>query len=712
MGAKKDHVLEVPVRGMDCAGCARTVQQAVADVRGVRAADVRLAAEKAVVELDPDEPASHADVRRAIERAGYAVPDEDREATAEAWGAALSKRVLGLFGLIFGVVLLVVVAGEGLRLFDSVTERVPMAVGVGLVLLLGYPVFAQVVRATLQGRVIAHTLMALGALAALLAGEWVTAAIVVFFMRAGDYAERFTTEQARESVRSLTRMAPQTARVERGSDLEEIPAEDVRPGDVVRVRPGERVPVDGVVLEGHATIDQAAITGESMPVEALPGTDVYAATIATLGTLRIRAMSVGRDTTFGRVIRMVEEAEGQRGEVQRLADRFSAYYLPVVALIAAGTYLLSRDLMATVAVMVVACSCAFALATPVAILASVGAAAGRGLLIKGGRYIEALDRADVVLLDKTGTLTQGRPRITDVVCLNGLSESELMALVASAEAHSEHPLAEAVRRFAAEQGRTARPARDAESADPEAFEAVPGQGIRAVVDGRRVAVGNARLAPAAARAGAGERLHAAGKTLLYIDVDGEAAGVLAASDVEREEVPEALEALRRHGIKHIELLTGDHERTASELAQRLGLRYQAGLLPEDKIEIVRRYQAEGKTVVMIGDGVNDAPALAQADVGIAMGAAGTDVAIEAAHVALLRDDWRLVPELFQITRRTMRVVRLNIGFTAVYNVAGLSLAAFGLLPPIWAAAAQSLPDLGILANSARLLRYGGRKVGG
>lgn len=689
-------MLEVPVCGMDCAGCARTVQQAIAGVSGVHSADVLLSTEKAVVELDPSAPASFDEIRRAVERVGYTVPEEDRARAAEARGAALSRRVLWLFGLIFGVVLLVVVAGEWLGLFESVTEEVPLPVGIGLVLLLGYPVFRQVVRAAFQGRVIAHTLMALGAVAALVAGEWVTAAIVVFFMRVGDYAERFTTERARESVRSLTRLAPRTARVEREGVTREVPVGEVQPGDVVRVRPGEQVPVDGEVLDGQATIDQAAITGESMPVEAGPGTEVYAATIATLGALRIRATAVGRDTTFGRVIRMVEEAEGRRGKVQRLADRFSAYYLPVVALIAAGTYAFSQDLMATVAVMVVACSCAFALATPVAILASVGAAAKRGLLIKGGRYIEALDRADVVLLDKTGTLTLGRPRITDVVCLNGLSENELLLLVASAEQHSEHPLAGAVHRLADERAVM----REA----PEAFEAVPGQGVRAQVGGRRVVVGNARLAPAAARSEAGASLHAAGKTLLFVEVDGEAAGVLAAADAERKEIPEALEALRAYGLEHIELLTGDNERTAAALASRLGLRYRAGLLPEDKIEVVRQYQAEGKTVVMIGDGVNDAPALAQADVGIAMGAAGTDVAIEAAHVALLRDDWRLVPELFVLTRRTMRVVRLNIGFTALYNVVGLTLAALGILPPILAAAAQSLPDLGILANSARLIR--------
>ncbi|NBC19309.1 MAG: cadmium-translocating P-type ATPase, partial [Bacteroidetes bacterium] len=490
-----------------------------------------------------------------------------------------------------------------------------------------------------------------------------------------------------------------SARVEREGRDEEVAVEAVRPGDVVRVRPGERIPVDGTVLGGRATINQAAITGESMPVEATPGTEVFAATIAEGGSLRVEATAVGRDSTFGRVIQMVEEAEAHRGEVQRVADRFSTYYLPVVALIAALTYAFSQDLMATVAVMVVACSCAFALATPVAILASVGAAARRGLLIKGGKYIEALARADVVLLDKTGTLTLGEPRITDVVTLNGLSEDELLSLVASAEAHSEHPLGEAVRR-AAEDRRLALK-------DAEAFEAVPGQGVRARIEGREVVVGSARFAAGAAGAAAQRHLEEAGKTLLFVDVDGEAAGLLAAADTERDEVPEALEALRQHGLAHIELLTGDNERAAAALATRLGLRYRAELLPEDKIEIVRQYQAEGRTVVMIGDGVNDAPALAQADVGIAMGAAGTDVALEAAHVALMRDDWRLVPELFEITRRTMQVVRLNIGFTALYNVAGLSLAAFGLLPPIFAAAAQSLPDLGIMANSARLIRQKG-----
>jgi Cd2+/Zn2+-exporting ATPase/Cu+-exporting ATPase len=435
-----------------------------------------------------------------------------------------------------------------------------------------------------------------------------------------------------------------------------------------------------------------------MPVEVGPGAHVFAATIAQLGHLRIRSLRVGADTTFGRVVKLVEEAEAHRADVQRFADKFSAYYLPIVVGIAALTFVLRRDPLATAAVLVVACSCSIALATPIAMLASIGAAAKRGLLIKGGKYLETLARADVVLLDKTGTLTLGRPQITDIVSLNGLSETEILILAASAERYSEHPLAEAVRRAAREQ--------QLPLAEPQEFVAVPGIGICAKVNDSLVAVGSHRLlsgstdhAPAVATT-----LEAQGKTLLYLRHNEEVAGVLAASDTLRPDAPAALAALRRLGIRHIELLTGDNERSAATLANHLRVAYRANLLPEDKISIVKEYQDRGHTVIMIGDGVNDAPALAQADVGIAMGTAGADIAIEAAHVSLLRDDWALAPEVLRIARRTMGVVKLNLGFTAVYNVVGLTLAALGFLPPIFAAAAQSLPDLGMLANSARLIR--------
>jgi Cd2+/Zn2+-exporting ATPase/Cu+-exporting ATPase len=301
-----------------------------------------------------------------------------------------------------------------------------------------------------------------------------------------------------------------------------------------------------------------------------------------------------------------------------------------------------------------------------------------------------------VVLDKTGTLTLGRPQLTDILPLNGLAGDELLRLAASAERYSEHPLAHAVRRAATE--------KHLALLEPEGFEALPGLGVRCTLEGAAVTIGSDRLMSGAVDDPRLAALQASGKTLLYVERDGRPAGVLAAADTIRPEVPEALAAVRALGIKHIELLTGDSERTASGLAEAIGIPFRAGLLPEDKIAIVRRYQQDGHRVVMVGDGVNDAPALAQADVGIAMGAAGSDIALQAAHVALLRDDWRLVPQVFTIARRTMRIVRLNIGFTAVYNTLGLTLAAFGFLPPVLAAAAQSIPDLGILANSSRLLR--------
>jgi len=415
-----------------------------------------------------------------------------------------------------------------------------------------------------------------------------------------------------------------------------------------------------------------------------------------LGSLRIRVVAVGRDTTFGRVIQMVEEAESHRADVQRVADKFSAYYLPVVAGIAALTFLLRRDPLATAAVLVVACSCSFALATPIAMLASIGAAARRGLLIKGGKYLEVMARADVLLVDKTGTLTLGRPEIQNIVPLNGLTEEELLRLAASVERYSEHPLAEAVRAAARAHG--------IGLLEPLDFRSIPGEGVIARLNGALVQVGSRRILPEEADASPAQAFEQEGKTILWVVCDGKVVGVLAAADTIRPEIPDAFARVRKLGIRRIELLTGDHAQTAAALAGRLGIDFQANLLPEDKIAIVRKYQQQGHRVVMVGDGVNDAPALAQADIGIAMGAAGSDVAVEAAHIVLMREDWSLVPEVFQIARRTMRVVNGNIAFTAVYNLIGLTLAALGILPPILAAAAQSLPDIGILANSSRLLK--------
>ena len=686
--------LEVPIEGMDCTECTLHVQHAIAALPGVESVNVFLASEKAAVRLDPalvDLPT----IREAVEGAGYSVPDTTPQQATSSPVGNFTRPILTLFGVVFGAVLFVVVIGEWFGLFEQINERVPWPIGLAIVIVAGYPVFRNVIRAALHRQVISHTLMTIGVIAALVVGQWATAVVIVFFMRVGDYAEHFTTERARRAVKDLTAMAPQTARVEREGQEVEVPIGEVQVGDTIIVRPGEKIPVDGDVIDGQATVDQATITGESMPVEVGPGASVFAATLARLGHLRVRTTHVGADTTFGRVIKMVEEAEAHRADVQRVADKFSAYYLPVVAGIATLTFLISRNPLSTAAVLVVACSCSFALATPIAMLASIGAGAKRGLLIKGGKYLESLARADVLLIDKTGTLTLGKPQITDVIALNGLPTSEILALAASTERYSEHPLAEAVRAAAREQALTL--------SEPHEFEAIPGMGVRARVNDDMVTIGNRRLIPAAALSSSTD-LEAQGKTLLFIARDGEPLGVLAAADTLRPEVPAALQAVRALGVRQIELLTGDNERTAAALGDKLGVQYRANLLPEDKIRIVKEYQAQGHTVVMVGDGVNDAPALAQADVGIAMGAAGTDVAIEAAHVALMREDWTLVPDVFRIAHRTMRVVKTNLIFTTLYNVIGLSLAAFGFLPPILAAAAQSLPDLGILGNSSRLLR--------
>ncbi len=652
---------------MDCAECTVHVQQALAALPGIQEVRVLLSSEKAIVEVDP----SQVDVlqlRKAVEGAGYTVPEVMTEQGKQSGSrslASFTRPILTLLGLVFGVVLLVVIAGEWLGLFERVTDLVPWYLGWSLVLLAGYPIFWNVIKAALRRQVISHTLMSLGVIAALAVGQWPTALVIVFFMRVGDYAEHFTTERSRQAVKRLTALAPQTARVERNGLEQVVSITDVTVGETVIVRPGESIPIDGEVLSGQATVNQAAITGESMPVEVTGGSKVFAATLAQLGSLRIRVTQVGADTTFGRVISMVEEAEAHRAPVQRIADRFSAYFLPVVASIALLTLVISRNPLSAAAVLVVACSCSFALATPIAMLASIGAAASHGLLVKGGKYLEALARADVVFIDKTGTVTAGRPQITDIVPLAGATAEEVLLLAASAERDSEHPLAEAVRQKADAAGLTLQAVSQ--------FEAIPGMGIRARVNGVQISVGNARMIQEQAPVLATLALEREGKTLLMVEREGNLIGIIAVADTLRPEVRGAVEQLRALGIRNIELLT----------------------------------EEEGHTVVMIGDGVNDAAALAQADVGIAMGVMGTDIALEAAHAALMREDWNLVPDLFTIARRTMRVVKTNLSFTILYNLAGLSLAAFGILPPILAAAAQSLPDLGILANSSRLLRQKG-----
>ncbi len=706
--------IEIPIAGMDCTECTQHVQHAISGVEGVKKVDVFLSSEKAIVQLNPSI-AKMDEIRTAVKNAGYSVASKDGEAKSpNAALADFSRRMFTAFGLAFGAVIIIVVLGEWLGVLDGLTQLIPFPIGLILVLLSGASIFFNVIRAALNRQIIAHTLMSIGAFAALFVGEWTTAMVVIFFMHIGGYTERLTAEGARRAVKDLTAMAPQIARVERVGEEKEIPIAEVEINDVVIVRPGETIPVDGEVVAGHAAVDQSSVTGESMPVEADVGSQVRGATILKQGTLKVRTQAVGAQSMFGRIIKMVEEAEAHRADVQQFADKFSAYYLPVVAGIAALTFLFTRNPLSTAAVLLVACSCTIALATPIAMLATIGSNAKRGVLIKGGKYLETLARADVLLIDKTGTLTLGKPIVTDVILLPSpfrtsarmgrgaggevMDENTLLSYAASADRYSEHPLADALRRSAQERGIALREITN--------FESLTGMGVRATVDGKTITLGKRSLIKDFAMPPQVDTLEWQGKTVFFIFINNTIAGLIAASDTLRSEVPDALQKALFLGIKKIELLTGDNDIVASSVAEALGISFQANLLPEDKIRIVKEYQSQGHIVVMAGDGINDAPALAQADVGIAM-KAGSDVAIEAAHITLLREDWMLIPQVIAAAQRTMRVVKGNLGFTAAYNLIGLTLAAFGFLPPMLAAALQSIPDLGILGNSARLLEGSG-----
>lgn len=679
---------------MDCAECTRHVHAALLHVPGVCAAQVFLGSEKAIVAYGSTKPDLDA-IRKAVEQAGYQVRDDQTE-PAQSVPNNYSEKIFRLLAGIAMLVVFITVLGEWLGLFEDVLQSVPVIVWAVLILWGGWSIFVNIVRSALQGRVISHTLMSMGVVAAAAVGAWPSALVVVLFMRVGDYIESYTSGKARTALKGLAELAPRTARVERDEAEHIIPVTEVNLGELVIVRPGEVIPVDGRVISGSGSVNQSSLSGESIPLEAYHGSQVLAASIVENGMLKVQAGAVGANTTFSQVIRLVEEAEGNQAQVQRTADVFAGYLLPVVLFVALLTLVVRRDPLAAAAVLVVACSCSFALATPIAMLASIGSAAKLGLLIKGGKNLELLEKVDVVFVDKTGTLTLGKPTLTDFYSFGERHPYEIVRLAAAVERYSEHPLANAVREKADEL------ALDIPAINN--FKNTPGVGVQAEVEGCQIRIVNKADVSDDRDLLVIKRLRAQGKSLLFVQEDQVVIGILAAADVLRGDVQAAMKDLMQSGIKRIVLVSGDHEIAVRQVAGELGIAYQAGMLPQDKIIKVRQAQSEGHMVAMIGDGVNDAPALAQADVGIAMGVTGSDISNQAAKITLLREDWRLIPELFFTARRTMRVVRINIVFTMLYNVIGLSLAALGLLPPMLAAALQSLPDLGILVNSSRLIK--------
>jgi Cu+-exporting ATPase len=541
------------------------------------------------------------------------------------------------------------------------------------------------------------------------------AAVIITLVLLGQVLELRARSRTGNAIRALLGLAPTTARLVSDGEERDVPLEEVRPGDRLRVRPGEKIPVDGVLLEGTSAVDESMITGEPIPVEKTAGGKVTGATVNGTGSFVMRAERVGSETLLARIVRMVSEAQRSRAPIQRLADVVSGYFVPGVVLAAVLAFVvwslvgpeprLAYALVAAVSVLIIACPCALGLATPMSIMVGTGRGAHAGVLFRDAEALEVMERIDTLIVDKTGTLTEGKPRLAAVEAVDGLEGDELLRLAASLEQGSEHPLAEAIVTAARERGLAL-----AEAAD---FASLPGKGVRGKVDGRQVALGNRELmkelaVPLAGWEERAEALRGKGQTAMFVSLDGRPAGIVGVADPIKPTTPEALELLRAEGIR-IVMLTGDSRTTGEAVARSLGIsEVEAEVLPEQKGEVVRRYQAQGRKVAMAGDGINDAPALASAEVGIAMGT-GTDVAMESAGVTLVKGDLRGIARARRLSRGTMRNIRQNLFFAFFYNAIGVPIAAGALFPvfglllsPMIAAAAMSLSSVSVISNALRL----------
>jgi P-type Cu+ transporter len=731
------------VRGMHCAACVGKVERALRDVPGVSTASVNLATERASVEWDParaDAPA----LATAVAGAGYELADapapalpgaagEDREQTArEVEQRRLGRRVAAGIALSIPIVL------------GSMTELVPLWLrNPWTLLLLATPVQFWVgadfhrgfVRDLRHRSASMSTLVSLGTNAAYMFSVAVTlwphafmglnampyyetAAVVITLVALGRWLEARARGRTSDAIRRLVALAPRTARVLRDGAEVDVPTSEVVVGDRVRIRPGERVPVDGEIVEGASTIDESMLTGESLPVAKAPGAMVLGGTVNRTGSFVFRASRVGAETTLARIIRLVQDAQGSRAPIQRLADRVAAVFVPIVLVIAAATFVgwwllgpapaLLHALTNAVAVLVIACPCAMGLATPTAIMVATGRGAEHGILVKSAIALETLHHVDTVVFDKTGTLTVGRPVVTDVIATPGVAEDDVLALAAAAEQGSEHPIGEAIVARAKERGLALPPVTE--------FTTVPGQGIDARAPEGRLLLGNhalmdARGVDVSALASASAALTHAGKTTVYLAIAFQPLGLIAVADTVKPEAAAVVAALRGRGID-VAMLTGDDGRTARAIARHAGIeRVLAEILPEDKAREIARLREQGRRVAMVGDGINDAPALARAEVGIAMGS-GTDVAIEAAEITLMRGDLRGVVAAVDLSRRTIRIVQENLVWAFGYNIVLIPVAA-GLLYPVWgvllspilAGAAMAFSSVSVVTNSLRLRRW-------
>jgi len=768
---------DIPISGIMCAGCVGTIEKALLKQKGVLSAAVNLATGRARVEYLPSE-IGLAELGASIEAAGYKIirvsepapqsapstspapkePVEDPIALARAREIRDLRRTF-LFSLVLSAVVFIGSMGEVFR-FVPAFLRSPV-----LLWILTTPVqfwagarFYRGAWAALRhGRADMNTLVAVGtsaayiysavataapslfasasaALASAAAGlhasgasrgphvYFDTSAVIITLILFGRLLEARAKGRASDAMKRLLGLRPKTARLLRNGSETDVPLADVQPGDLVVVRPGERIPVDGQVTKGASSVDESMLTGESVPVEKREGDEVVGGTMNKTGSFVFRAVKVGSETALARIVQLVEEAQGSKAPIQRLADKIAGWFVPAVigaALLTFAAWMifgprpaLTFALLNFVSVMIIACPCALGLATPTAVMVGSGKGAEHGILIRNGESLETAARLTTIVFDKTGTLTEGRPVLTDVVpaagkTAAGLTDAELLRVAASAEKGSEHPLSEAVAAAAAARGLAVPDAVD--------FRSLPGLGLEARVDGRAVLLGNAALmaergVDISALAPRAEEFAAAGKTAMFAAVDGRPAGVLAAADPLKEGSAPAVSRLKSLGLEVV-MLTGDHRRTAEAVARAAGIdQVEAELRPADKTEAIRRLRASGRRVAMVGDGINDAPALAAADVGVAVGS-GTDVAMEAADITLVGDDPRGAARAVELSRRTMRTIRQNLFWAFFYNVIGIPVAAgvlypfFGvLLNPMIASAAMAFSSVSVVTNSLRLRR--------
>jgi len=720
------------IAGMTCATCARTVEEVLDSLDGVASASVNLATERATVRYNPETVAT-ARLKKAITDAGYramTADDSSRDTEKETRERQNRRlRILLVFSFLLAIPTFIL---SFVVLFSMSTNNwILLAMATPVQVVAGWQFYVGAYRAIRNRRANMDVLIALGTSAAYLYSLLVTvapgvfdgevyfdtAALIMSIVLLGRYFEARAKGRTSEAIKKLMGLRPRTATVIVDGQEVELPIEDVEVGQTVAVRPGEKIPVDGMVIDGASAVDESMLTGESMPVDKKAGDQVSGATMNKDGYLRFRATKVGKDTVLSQIITLVEQAQGSKAPIQRLADSVAAVFVPAVMGIAIlafiGWYFIGEEsfifaLTAFISVLVIACPCAVGLATPTAIMVGTGKGAQSGILIKSAEALEKACRVKTMVFDKTGTLTRGKPEVTDVVPLNGSSREEVLGLAAVAEKGSEHPVGQAIVSAAVRAG--------VEMTDPQSFQALGGRGILARVNGREVLLGNRTLmnenaVEDSSHEGKIQELEAIGKTVMIMSVDRRVAGLIAVADTPREDASEAINQLHGMGIETV-MLTGDNRRTAEAIARQVGLaKVVAEVLPEGKVKAILEMQQDGRLVAMVGDGINDAPALAQADVGLALGS-GTDIAMESGDIVLVRDDLRDVVAAVKLSRYTIGKVKQNLFWAFFYNSIGIPIAAGILYPffefllnPIIAAAAMGFSSVSVVANSLLMNRY-------